>query len=116
MTQLPIQSGAGIGEEEVATSAPFVRALAVQRLEQIWAACEPHILVSREDRELGVRPDPRFVEAGIRVIDRLGAIYGLLRPLRGSEATVLEGQEELRAAAAEQIRQLEQKMKGDQPG
>jgi len=116
MTQLPVEAGAGIGEEEVASSAPFVRALAVQRLEQIWAACEPHILVSREDRELGVRPDPRFVEAGIRVLDRLGAIYGLLRPVRASEGTVLEGLDELRAAAGEQIRQLEQKMRGDQPG
>jgi hypothetical protein len=116
MTQLPVEAGAGIGEEEVAQSAPFVRALAVQRLEQIWAAVEPHILVSREDRELGVRPDPRFVEAGIRVIDRLGAIYGLLRPARASEGTGFEGQDELRAAAAEQIRQLEQKMKGEQPG
>lgn len=113
MTELPVERGAGIGEEEVAQSAPFIRALVVQRLEQVWAACEPHILVSREDRELGVRPDPRFVEAGIRVIDRLGSIYGLLRPARTTEGTGLEGQDELRAAAIEQIRQLERKMKGE---
>jgi hypothetical protein len=111
MTQLPVEAGAGIGEEEVASSAPFVRALVVQRLEQVWAACEPHILVSREDRELGLRPDPRFVEAGIRVLDRLGAIYGLLRPARAIEGTGSDGQDELRAAAAEQIRQLERKLR-----
>lgn len=116
MTQLPVEAGAGIGEEEVAASAPYVRALTVQRLEQIWAACEPHILVSREDRELGQRPDPRFVEAGIRVLDRLGAIYGLLKPSRAIEGSGLEGQDELRAAASEQIRQLELKIRGEEAG
>ena len=116
MTSLPVSNGAGIGEEEVATSAPFVRALVVQRLEQVWAAVEPHILVSREDRELGHRPDPRFVEAGIRVLDRLGNIYGLSKPARANEGSDLVGVEELRAAAEEQIRQLERKMRDGEPG
>lgn len=75
---LPIE--AGISEEQVASSAPLVRALAVQRLEMIWRACEPNIDLPAEHLEQGRRPDPRFIEAGIRVTDRLVTLYGLLKP------------------------------------
>lgn len=75
---LPIE--AGISEEQVAASAPMVRALAVARLEMIWRACEPNINLPQEHLDEGRRPDPRFIEAGIRVTDRLVALYGLLKP------------------------------------
>lgn len=68
------REGAGISEEHVSSSAPMVRALVVQRLEVMWRACEPHI-----NRELG-KPDPRFVEAGIRITDRLAKLYRLDAP------------------------------------
>ena len=55
----------GIGDEQVSESAPLVRALVVQRLEQIWTVCEPHVT-----GDMG-KPDPRFIEAGIRVLDRM---------------------------------------------
>lgn len=71
---------AGINEEHVAEAAPMVRALVVQRLEQVWRACEPHINPDQESLELGFRRDPRYIEAGIRVLDRLTAIYGLTKP------------------------------------
>lgn len=69
--------GKGIRDEDIHDSAPLVRALAVQRLEQIWRACEPQIL--------GVtgKPDPRFIEAGIRVVDRLAKLYRLDQPVPG---------------------------------
>lgn len=71
--------GRGIGDEQVSESAPLVRALVVQRLERIWSTCEPHIV--------GVtgKPDPRFVEAGIRVLDRLSRLYRLDAPVPGSD-------------------------------
>lgn len=75
---LPI--GSGISEEQVAESAPMVRALAVQRLEMIWRACEPNINLPQEHLDEGRRPDPRFIEAGIRVTDRLVSLYQLLKP------------------------------------
>jgi len=65
-----VQTGAGIREEDVAASAPMVRALLVQRLEQIWSQCEPHVTGA-------TKPDPRFIEAGIRVLDRLARLYRL---------------------------------------
>lgn len=63
-------TGTGIREEDVAASAPMVRALLVQRLEQIWSQCEPHVTGL-------TKPDPRFIEAGIRVLDRLAKLYRL---------------------------------------
>jgi hypothetical protein len=72
-------TGRGIGDEQVSESAPLVRALVVQRLEKIWTTCEPHIIGAAG------KPDPRFIEAGIRVCDRLSRLYRLEQPIPGSE-------------------------------
>lgn len=65
----------GIRDEEIHDSAPLVRALMVERLEQIWSTCAPHVTG-------GVpKPDPRFIEAGIRVLDRLAKLYRLDQPV-----------------------------------
>jgi hypothetical protein len=69
----------GIADEQVAESAPLVRALVVERLEKIWRTCEPWITGTAG------KPDPRFVEAGIRVCDRLTRLYRLDDPVPGSE-------------------------------
>lgn len=87
---------AGIDEEQVADSAPMVRALIVQRLEQVWRACEPHINPSPEVLESGFRRDPRYIEAGLRVLDRLALIY--LRLPRSGPQNLGEGPEELQEA------------------
>ena len=65
----------GITDEDIGDKAPIVRSLVVERLEQIWAACAPHITPQE-----GVRPDPRYIEAGIRVLDRLSRLYRLDHP------------------------------------
>lgn len=69
----------GIRDEEIHDSAPLVRALMVERLEQIWSVCEPHVTGS-----VG-KPDPRFIEAGIRVLDRIARLYRLDQPVPGSQ-------------------------------
>lgn len=58
-----------------------MRALVAGRLERIWGACEPHLSL-REDPISGepVKPDVRFLEAGIRVLDRLSRLYRLDQP------------------------------------
>lgn len=68
----------GIADEQIHDSAPLVRALLVERLEQIWTVCEPHVT-----GEVG-KPDPRFIEAGIRVLDRLAKLYRLDQPIPAS--------------------------------
>jgi hypothetical protein len=73
----------GISDEDLGHQAAFVRALVVQRLEQIWATVAPH--VNGQLAEEGLRPDPRFVEAGIRVLDRLSRIYRLEAPMQSSQ-------------------------------
>lgn len=115
MTQL-VPGEAGIGEEQVAQSAPLVRALAVQRLEMIWAACEPHIRLTQDDIDLGRKPDPRFVEAGIRVVDRLINVYGLLKPQQGSQDMDTESNESLLTMANERIVAIEQRLKDQGTG
>lgn len=72
MLELP--HGAGIDDEQVAGSAPMVRGLVVARLELMWRTCEPHITGS-----VG-RPDPRYLEAGLRIVDRLARLYRLDAP------------------------------------
>ena len=110
MDELSLSPDAGIGEEQVSASAPFVRALAVQRLEMIWRSCEPLINLSPDDLELGHRPDPRFIEAGIRVIDRLSALYGLLKPIAPVSQGPEDGQDVLRDKAERLIMELEERV------
>ena len=74
MNGVPELHGKGIGDEQVAESAPLVRALIVERLEKMWAACEPWITGA------GGKPDPRYMEAGIRIADRLIRLYRLDLP------------------------------------
>jgi hypothetical protein len=101
---------AGINDEQVSEAAPMVRAMVVQRLEMIWRTLEPYI--DPVPDELGARkPDPRFVEAGIRVTDRLIALYGLLKPGNADpdEQVSPVGQVE---AAMERLAELESRLKG----
>lgn len=65
----------GIRDEEIHDSAPLVRALLVERYEQIWSTCSPHVTGAVP------KPDPRFIEAGIRVCDRLAKLYRLDQPV-----------------------------------
>jgi hypothetical protein len=95
--------GKGIRDEDIADSAPLVRALAIQRLEQIWRACEPQIL------GVSGKPDPRFIEAGIRVVDRLAKLYRLEQPVAG---TLEQDQDQVKVAdlVSSGLRELEQRM------
>jgi hypothetical protein len=96
----------GIGEEEVTGSAPMVRALLVQRLEQIWSVCQPHV-------DGTVKPDPRFMEAGIRVLDRLARLYRLDSPLTAAVSGDLDLELTQREAAITQVGELEARMRAD---
>ena len=62
-------------DQGVQDNAPLVRAQMIARLEAMWAACLPHI--SGEDK-----PDVRFIEAGIRIVDRMSRLFRLDAPGR----------------------------------
>lgn len=95
-----------IGDQELQDSQPAVRALVVHRLEQIWSVIEPHVDGSRAEE--GWQPDVRFVEAGIRCLDRLARLYRLQDPGRSddgvSEATLDAREVALRALAEVEAR------------
>ena len=111
MDQDLIPGNAGIGDEQVAEAAPMVRALVVARLEMIWRACEPHIMPPPpEAGELQRRPDPRFVEAGIRVNDRLISLYGLLKTNPGLDKPEETSQEQV-DSALERLREIEGRLR-----
>lgn len=102
-----LQAGtSGIGEEEVTGSAALVRALLVQRLEQIWSVCEPHVTGE-------VKPDPRFMEAGIRVLDRLARLYRLDMPLTPTGSGDLDPAGTALDSARAQILAMEARMNGE---
>lgn len=107
----------GINDEHVAQSAPLVRALAVQRLELMWRACQPHIEPDQERLELGVKPDPRFIEAGIRITDRLIGLYQLLKPQHAMSEPDPANRVDQRDLVRAQVAALEEKVRGRQePG
>lgn len=71
-----------IDDAKLNDDAPAIRAEVLRRLEQIWAAVSPKITpptAAGWDEE-PPRLDPRFVDAGIRVLDRLMRLYRLDAP------------------------------------
>lgn len=67
-----------ITDEDLAASAPAVRALTVARLESIWRPVQEAIELGQDPAM--PPPDPRLLEIGIRVIDRLSQLYGIAKP------------------------------------
>ncbi len=100
----PMIPDRSISEEQLSESAARVRYLVAERLERIWAQCEPY-MGSEEGK-----PDPRFVEAGIRVLDRLSKLYRLDRPVAGDNPPDSEQRVSLREVVRAQILELEQRM------
>ena len=111
-----IPDGAGIDDKHVADSAPLIRALVTQRLEMLWRVCEPQINLPTEALEAGRRPDPRYIEAGIRVTDRLARLYRLDHPQPGANEPDGATREEVRELVRAQIQALEARMGGQAAG
>lgn len=108
---LELEGTAGITEENVNQSQPLVRALLVQRLEQIWRVCEPHIDVPVDTEGSPLyKADPRFIEAGIRVLDRLSKVYHLEQPQVSGNEQPSVSLIELREAARTQVMELGARM------
>lgn len=102
-----------ITDTDISHDQALVRGLIVRRLEAIWRSCEPH-LRAQHDPDTGLmlsKPDPRFVEAGIRVCRDLGKIYRLEAPVPPDPG---EGQAPvaLRELVARQLAELEARIKG----
>jgi hypothetical protein len=93
-----------IDDSELQEQAPTVRAEVLARLEGMFQAIEPFTRPREEDGIL-LKPDPRFVEAGIRILDRLMRLYRLDAP--GIRALEEGAGEDLVAQVAAQLQELE---------
>jgi hypothetical protein len=102
MTEL--QPASGIYEDDLIQAQPAVRAQTIRRLELIWEACAPHITGD------GGKPDPRFIEAGIRCLDREIRLYRLDQPHVAGSTAPAASVEAQRQAAIAGVEELEARM------
>jgi hypothetical protein len=71
-----------ITDDQLIENAPRVRALLIQRYEEIWDRVEARIIVDRG----GDRPlDPRFLEIGLRALKEESLLYRLNRAVPVAE-------------------------------
>lgn len=101
-----------VTEDDLAAAQPKVRALLVQRYEELYARVNVRIAADADD---GGRPlDPRFLELGVRILKEIGSLYRLGRQV------VLEAEDEDEVASGvdrrnlvlAQLTQLEEKLTG----
>lgn len=103
MDMLRVPSLPELDDARIADAAPAVRADLVQRLETMWRSIRPYMEPS-EDR----KPDPRFVEAGIRIVDRMARLYRLDQP--GTAAPEVLTDQDLVAVVEQGLQELEQRL------
>lgn len=105
-----------ITDEQVADSGPRVRALLVQRLEQVWSVIEGHV----NEHLDGTRPvDPRMLEIGLRTVKEVKDLYRLAKPQVASEEEDEDPQQaalDRRSLVLMQIEAAEAKLRGEEQG
>lgn len=95
-----------ITEEDLNRDSAYMRGVLAKRLEMIWKTVQPHIDGTIEEQ--GGRVDPRFIEAGIRVLDRLAKLYRLDAPARAELAQL--SMVDAAALVSSQLAELEARM------
>lgn len=103
-----------ITDDQISANSPRVRALQIQRLEEVWERVHVRI---EEDRD-GTRPlDPRFLEIGLRALKEEALIYRLNRvaPAVEEEEEVAGGVDRM-ALVLQQLAEVEAKFKAPDPG
>lgn len=96
-------------DEQVREQGPAIRGQLIQRLERLWQLTEAEI----ERGELEQRQDPRFIELGLRTLDRIAKLYRLLdAPKAVAEEPEDESVVSLRQRqiVEQQLRELEAKV------
>lgn len=102
----------GVTDEHIRASGPAVRKLLLDRLEMIWQTVQPHVDGTRasQEGEYG-GPDVRFVEAGIRCLDRLAKLYRLDQPVP-VDPLAGDASQDQREIAMRGLDELEQRAQG----
>lgn len=99
-----------VGEEELIEAAPRVRALQIQRYEDLWKVVQDHIHTHEEAE----RPiDPRYLEIGVRILKEEAGLYRLNRSIPVSEdAEDTNGAIDRAQLVEAQLQELEARAKG----
>lgn len=98
-----------LDEEDISQDAPYMRAMIAARYEQLWRAAAPGF--TNPDDNPDWRPDPRHIEAGIRILRNLSGLYRLDMPA-GSPAEAVSGiQVGVRELVAGMLDSLESRMR-----
>jgi hypothetical protein len=109
-----------VTEDDVQADAPRARALALARLEMLWRVCLPHLNQDLDpNTDEYSRPDPRWAEIGIRIIDRINRLYRLDKPVvHADEDETSTDPERTRALITAGLDQLEAAVKAqeNEPG
>lgn len=108
--QRPLILARELTDEQVREQGPAIRGQLIQRLERIWELVSAEI----ERGELEAHQDPRFLELGLRTLDRIAKLYRLLdAPKVQAEEPEDEGAVVLRnrQQVEQQLRELEAKVK-----
>lgn len=96
-------------DEQVREQGPAIRGQLIQRLERLWQLIEAEI----ERGELEQHQDPRFLDLGLRTLDRIAKLYRLLdAPKAVPEEAEDDAMVSLRQRqmVEQQLRELEQKI------
>jgi hypothetical protein len=107
-TPAPVILAVELTDEQVQSQQPAIRGQLIQRLEWLWRQAEAEI----ERGELEQRQDPRFMELGLRTLDRIMKLYRLLdTPKQAPEEPEDESMVNLRARqqVEQSLRELEAK-------
>lgn len=99
--------------DEMLRRRPELRALVFSRLEMLWAACEPHVS-GKDAAGEPMFPDYRYVDLGMRILDRLIRVAEVLKP-DPVEPEVIEGRDPAMIKATADLLALEARMRAAAP-
>lgn len=98
----------GLDEDLIAAQQGLVRGQLIGRLETLWE-------YAMENLHAGERPDPRFAELGVRILDRIAKLYRLqIQPaqLNDPDPEPVEARDRVRALVLGQLEELERRQPG----
>ena len=102
------ESAVGVHGEIVVVAVQATQVHAVTRAH--FDRAEPHINLTQEELDDGRKPDPRFIEAGIRVTDRLVNLYQLTKPQHQMSEPDAVSRQDQREMVRSRLLELEQKV------
>lgn len=97
-------------DQEMASRRPELRAMALSRLEMLWRACEPHVTGLDAQGE-PMFPDYRYVDLGMRIMDRQIRLLRVLAADPPEPDKVVEGRDPNAVKASRDLDAIEARLR-----